>query len=84
MSSNSRYTEVESLELTGGNQETYRTMEPVKKMRQFMAAFAGMKSVIPTFTKFLNKLFDFSQLIKFRTRILPRLDFTNHAQIGRR
>lgn len=54
MSSNSRYTEVESLELTGGNKEPYRTMEPVKKMSQFMAAFAGMKSLIPTFTKCLN------------------------------
>lgn len=42
MSSDSRYTEVESLELTGGNRTPYRNMEPIKKMPQFLAAFAGM------------------------------------------
>lgn len=45
MSSDSRYTEVESLELTGLNREPYkRNMEPVQKMRQFLAAFAGNSS----------------------------------------
>lgn len=49
MSSDSRYTEVESLELTGGNTKPYRSMEPIKKMPQFLAAFAGITIKILTY-----------------------------------